>query len=282
MTEKELHKLHRRELLELLLQQGKEAVQLGNQLSETEDSLSEVQAGNDRLKSKLDDKDAQIEKLKERLNEKDAQIGKLKSRLDEKDAKIHDLKVDVQTLTAQRRLEIGEIITALKLDGFLESIQQAADQYLLGARHAQATIVEGSTPLTIEASEEAAVHMGPETLPALEKAAKELPEENQAEIPEDAAEDLPEEAQEDLSEAFTEASVEEHSEQQHEKEPYEEAAQPQEAPSEAPRQDESEKPAENAEPLETEQKEPEPEFAEKNMIDIEPKHFWQRWRKSRQ
>ena len=115
MTEKELHKLHRQDLLQLLVEQSREARQLGSQLAETEDNLNQMQSGNDRLKTKLDEKDEQIGRLKERLDEKDAQINKLKSRLDEKDATIHSLNADVKTLQAKRQLEIDEIIKALKL-----------------------------------------------------------------------------------------------------------------------------------------------------------------------
>lgn len=95
MTEKELRKLRRQDLLELLLEQGKEAVKLADQLTETENSLAQVNSGYERLKRKLDEKDVQIEKLKYRLDEKDLQINKLKKRLDEKDAKISRLRGEV-------------------------------------------------------------------------------------------------------------------------------------------------------------------------------------------
>ena len=263
MTEKELRKLHRRDLLELLLEQGKEAVQLGNQLAETQDSLDEVQAGNDRLKTKLDDKDEQIEKLKARLNEKDAQIGKLKSRLDEKDAKIHNLRADVQTLSEQRKLEIGEIITALKLDGFLELIQQASSQYLLNVKRAQETIVEGMIPPSIEPPDDENVQTEAEPEGAVEI----------SENP-DISTEFPETAKEE--------PLEEPPEEQSPQEPYTEETQSEDAPSEEPPKEDSEESAEDIEPRETEQEEPDPETAEKNTINIEAKHFWQRWRKSRQ
>lgn len=155
MTEKELRKLHRQDLLQLLVEQGREAVQLGNQLAETEENLNQMQSGNDRLKTKLDEKDEQLERLKERLDEKDAMINKLKSRLDEKDAKIHNLNADMQALQKRRQLEIDEIIKALKLGGLLELIQQASDQYMLNLRRTQETIVEQEPPYAIGAAAEA-------------------------------------------------------------------------------------------------------------------------------
>lgn len=155
MTEKELHKLHRQDLLQLLVEQSREARQLGTQLAETEDNLNQMQSGNDRLKTKLDEKDEQIDRLKERLDEKDAQINKLKSRLDEKDATIHSLNTDVQALQAKRQLEIDEIIKALKLGSLLELIQQASDQYILNLRRTQETIVDGERPYAIGAAGEA-------------------------------------------------------------------------------------------------------------------------------
>ncbi|WP_434309837.1 hypothetical protein [Hominifimenecus sp. rT4P-3] len=144
MTEKEFRKLSRQDLLQLLLTQGKEAVQLGGQLAEKEEVLTQSQASNDRLKAKLDEKDAQINKLKERLDEKDAQINKLKERLDEKDAqinklkgrldekdvKIHNLKANIQEFREKRQLEVEEIVAALKLDDLFERIQQASKRRL--------------------------------------------------------------------------------------------------------------------------------------------------------
>lgn len=155
MTEKELHKLHRQDLLQLLVEQGKEALQLGNRLAETESSLNEMQSGNDRLKTKLNEKDEQIDRLKERLDEKDALINKLKSRLDEKDAKIHHLNADVQALQKRRQLEVDEIIRALKLGSLLDLIQQASDQYMQNLRQTQEIIVDQEPPYAIGATEDA-------------------------------------------------------------------------------------------------------------------------------
>ena len=97
MTEKELHKLRRHDLLQLLLAQGREAAQLQAQIDDMTAQLETAQETNSRFIGRLDDKDAQIEKLKGRLDQKDAEMAqraagieetmeRLKARLDEKDA----------------------------------------------------------------------------------------------------------------------------------------------------------------------------------------------------
>ena len=103
MTGKELRKLHRQDLLELLVEQSREASRLSAALDEKEQECREITENNERLKAKLDEKDAglaqhtaasgeQLEGLKGKLDEKDAQIEKLKGRLDEKDAQIGKLR----------------------------------------------------------------------------------------------------------------------------------------------------------------------------------------------
>lgn len=67
MTDKELHKLNRRELLQLMLAQGREAEKAKQDLAETEEKLSQLEEGYERLKRRLDDKDAQIHKLRAAL-----------------------------------------------------------------------------------------------------------------------------------------------------------------------------------------------------------------------
>ena len=77
MTEKELHKLRRQDLLELLLSQSKEAARLQTELERLERESEERESSYVRLKEKLDEKDRQLEKLKKRLDEKDARIEQL-------------------------------------------------------------------------------------------------------------------------------------------------------------------------------------------------------------
>ena len=71
-TEKDLQKLRRMDLLELLIDQVRENEKLNTSVEELTD-LSE------RLKERLDVKDAQIEHLKQRLDMKDAQIAELQN-----------------------------------------------------------------------------------------------------------------------------------------------------------------------------------------------------------
>ena len=78
MTEKELHKLKRQDILHLLLLQVREAEQMRQQMAETEEELQAANKTVERLKNRLDEKDEQIERLKDRLNEKDAQLARLK------------------------------------------------------------------------------------------------------------------------------------------------------------------------------------------------------------
>lgn len=310
MTEKELHKLRRQDLLQLLLEQGKEAVQLGSQLTETEQSLNQVQSGNDRLKSKLDDKDEQIERLKSRLDEKDAMINKLKSRLDEKDARIHDLNTSVQDLQAKREVEIDEIIKALKIDGLLELIQQASNQYMLRMEQARAAIVEAEPPLAIGAAREAeapeseAAEPAEESRPvsseepsegeaSAEEAAEgpETPEAPEAlEEPEGAEESGEPEIPEEPGEREEPEAPEESEEQEETGKPEEVSEQPGESP--ALPEDASDTPEE--ERAHTAEKIPEEDFdIEKrtnNSLRAEDAgesapvkkklRFWQRWRRS--
>ena len=70
--DRELRKLRRVDLLELLVGATRENEQLAEQLAETTDLA-------DRLRAKLDEKDAQIAHLKERLDAKDAKIKALKA-----------------------------------------------------------------------------------------------------------------------------------------------------------------------------------------------------------
>lgn len=120
MTEKELHKLRRQDLLQLLLSQGKEALALQAKLNHASSALIQTKADCDRLKEKLNEKDALIEKLKGRLDDKDVRIGKLKAELE---ALRLDRKIQIE--------EAGSLAEAvLKLNGIFETAQKAADQYL--------------------------------------------------------------------------------------------------------------------------------------------------------
>ena len=88
MTEKDLRKLDRHDLLELLVEQTKEASRLRLVLDEREERLLSATASVERLKARLGDKDDQIERLKGRLDEKDQLASKLKAKLDTKDSEM--------------------------------------------------------------------------------------------------------------------------------------------------------------------------------------------------
>lgn len=103
MTDKELRKLRRQDLLELLVEQSKEAAKFQGERDDKQAELSQILESYERLKGKLDEKDELIEKLKGRLDEKDAAIEaaeiqseetltRLKGKLDEKDALLEKLK----------------------------------------------------------------------------------------------------------------------------------------------------------------------------------------------
>lgn len=142
MTEKELQKLRRQDLLELMLAQGQQMVELQGTLDTTTEELEAIRETDERLKEKLNEKDAQMEstseRLKEKLNEKDALIEKLKGRLDQKDAKIRELEKTMQDQQESRRIELEEAgsiaMAALRLNAVFDAAQQAVEQYLYNVR----------------------------------------------------------------------------------------------------------------------------------------------------
>ena len=127
-TQQDLRKLSRGDLLDILLEQNKELDRLNQAVKMQQFQLMESDSRLERLKGKLDAKDEQMERLKARLAEKDAQIDRLKAKLDDKDAEIgHMQQVDLDnpgTLAA----------AAVKASGILQAAEQAAAQYLEGAR----------------------------------------------------------------------------------------------------------------------------------------------------
>lgn len=91
MTEKELKKLNRRDILELLVKQTKEADRLRSELRDAYGQLADTRDCISRLKDKLDGKDAKIVELAEKLDAKDVKIARLAAKLDAKDARIAQL-----------------------------------------------------------------------------------------------------------------------------------------------------------------------------------------------
>ena len=157
MTEKQLHKLRRQDLLQLLVAQGKEAAQLQARLDEAAEELKDLQDTRTRFIERMDDKDAQIEKLKPRLDEKDAQIEKLTARLNEKDARIEKLigrlnekDARIGRLTAEiEQYRSGEILgfegdpsmeeVSAKLNAVFKAAQKAVNRYLDSVRETHDT-----------------------------------------------------------------------------------------------------------------------------------------------
>ena len=103
---KELQKLKRQDILELLIEQMQENDALRASISEAETQIRELTSLSERLKDKLNDKDAQIELLKDRLNDKDAQIDSFKARLDDKDALLEHLYEQARTMVGENREQL--------------------------------------------------------------------------------------------------------------------------------------------------------------------------------
>lgn len=143
MTDKEFGRLCRRGLLQLLVAQGKDARQLQEEFDETSRALAQAQESNERLKAKLDEKDALIDKLK--------------NRLDQKDARIRKLREDMEAWRNSRQIQLEEAgsiaAAALRLNGIFEAAQQASDPrqelelYLCGAG---GTAFEGNSGLSAD------------------------------------------------------------------------------------------------------------------------------------
>ncbi|MCI9249495.1 MAG: hypothetical protein HFG99_10210 [Dorea sp.] len=117
MASKELRKLNRKELLQMLLVQCEETERIQGEMDETNARMAEMEESYERLKIKLNIKD-------QRLNEKDAQIEELKQTIE-----------DMKTSREIELAEAGSIAeAALKLNGIFETAQKCADQYLTNVR----------------------------------------------------------------------------------------------------------------------------------------------------
>ena len=192
MTERELRKLKRHDVLQLLLVQVQEAEQLRQQLEHTGEQLKAERELTERLKTKL--------------NSKDAQIHKLKGRLDKKDLQIREQRATLEKLRQDRRIRMersGSIAeAALQLSGIFEAAQSAADLYLENIRQRseemeaklrkRKTVEEPS----IEEPKKVAV-MLPEALEDIskEEIAEKVPEKAPQEIAEEVPERVPKEGE---------------------------------------------------------------------------------------
>lgn len=105
-----MHKLSRRELLQLLLAQVKETDKVKQSLAEREKELTELQENYERLRKRLDQKDEKIHTLQDTLR---------------RDRNTRRIKLQ----------EAGSIAeAALRLNGIFDIAQKAADQYLENVR----------------------------------------------------------------------------------------------------------------------------------------------------
>lgn len=106
MTDKELRRLSRRDLLRILIEQMKETEKSKQELEETLVRLEELEEGYERLRK----------------------------RLDQKDLRIHELVDTLEAERTKRAIELKEAGSiaeaALRLNGIFEAAQKAADQYL--------------------------------------------------------------------------------------------------------------------------------------------------------
>ena len=124
MTEKELHKLRRQDLLQLLLSQSREAAHQQADLDRLDGMLTQTQESNQRLREKLAEKDAQLEKLTGRLNQKEEELRRLRAEREE--------------TRSGERTELHAVGSAAevskRLSQILGSAQREADAYLNSIR----------------------------------------------------------------------------------------------------------------------------------------------------
>lgn len=117
MASKELRKLNRKELLQMLLVQCEETERVQKEMDETNARMAEMEESYERLKIKLNVKD---------------------QRLNEKDARIAELEQTIESMKSSREIELAEAGSiaeaALKLNGIFEAAQKCADQYLTNVR----------------------------------------------------------------------------------------------------------------------------------------------------
>ena len=133
---RDLQRLKRQDLLELLVAQLREGERLQATITENEAQIAELTDLSERLKGKLDDKDVQIEHLKEKLNDKDAQIERLKEKLNDKDAQIERLKkkLDQKDEAIERLRErehnLARVHGTIDMQELLEAEERAIEAYI--------------------------------------------------------------------------------------------------------------------------------------------------------
>ncbi len=113
MAEKELRRLNRKELLELLLIQCEEMERMQFEYNEMKTNLETFMESYERLKGKLNVKD-------ERLNQKDAKIAELTGIIEEMQNSTAAAPPDADTIAE----------AAVKLNKIFEDARKSMDQYL--------------------------------------------------------------------------------------------------------------------------------------------------------
>ena len=139
MTDRELKRLSRQDLLQLLIAQGREAAAVEEQLKEAKYNEQRQFESNERLRDRIADREETIEHLKEKLTGKD-------EKLNEKDREIAELKDQIAMLKANGfsadgsgmidgNRPLGSIAeAALALNDVFAAAQKAADMYIANAK----------------------------------------------------------------------------------------------------------------------------------------------------
>ena len=162
MTDKELKRMGRAELMELLIAGGRErdalaeqADELNRQLSElreqkAEDSiqlalvqqhLEDARKERDALQEKAEEERQELVSVREELKREREQTAALREALSERDNALAEARETFDSLSG-RVIESGQAGTladaALQISGVFEAAQKAADQYLLNIKRMQA------------------------------------------------------------------------------------------------------------------------------------------------
>ena len=126
-TEKELQRLRRMDLLELLLDEIR-------QNEENSAKLQELTERNNSLKAQLDDKDAQMKRLEARLDAKDADIARLQAH---NEAMAHaNGTLDVDEMLKVQRMALDAYLARVPLSTSSSSRQASAAHARWEGNHA--------------------------------------------------------------------------------------------------------------------------------------------------
>ena len=123
MTEKELHRLHRQDLLQLLLLQSKEFAQLQEENKDLTERVRALEEDRARMAGWLDEKDETIRTLKSRL-ENDRTV------LLTGDAKQPPIELSVNELLKTIRSSLEEHMPASKSDPLAELTAEEIENYI--------------------------------------------------------------------------------------------------------------------------------------------------------